>query len=364
MIEERRKKLWLKIGKSAVQPPAFLISNPKNIYFLTHFTGEGILLSTPDKNYLITDSRYAIQAQQEADCCEIIIQDLKEDDAQNISLSHLLAQLKITELGFEANSLKVKDYLKYQQIIPHLKLYPFTNVIEQIRMIKDPSEIDLIAQAAQIANKSFQETMTCLSAGISEINLANQLNYNMRRNGAKKEAFDLIVTSGERGALIHGEPSAKQIKEGELIIVDFGCLYQGYNSDCTRTLLLGEADKRQKEVYNIVKEVQEEILQKVKAGITCYQLDKLARFSIEAKGYGAYFQHSLGHGVGLDIHELPYLNLHQQTILQANMVVTIEPGIYLPDIGGVRIEDTVVVTEKGCHILTNLPKELMISFYL
>lgn len=364
MLKERRKKLWLEINKSTHKPDSFLITNPKNVFFLTNFTGEGILLSTPGKYYLITDSRYCNQAKQEAYDCEIIIQDLQKEDAQNTCLSNLLAELKITELGFEANYLKVADYLKYQQIMPYLKLIPFNDIIEKIRMIKDQSEIAFIAEAAQIANKSFYETVSNLSEGITELILANQLNYNMRKNGAKKEAFDLIVTSGERGTLIHGEPSNKKIKAGELIIVDFGSVYNMYHSDCTRTLIIGEADKRQKEVYNIIKEVQEKILQQVKAGIECSKLDKLARAMIEEKGYGTYFQHSLGHGVGLDIHELPYLNSHQKTILQANMVVTIEPGIYLPGLGGVRLEDTIVVTETGCHILTNLPKQLMLCYYL
>jgi Xaa-Pro aminopeptidase len=185
----------------------------------------------------------------------------------------------------------------------------------------------------------------------------------MRKGGAQKEAFELIVTSGERGILIHGEPSSKLIREGELIIIDFGCVFGMYHSDCTRTIVIDEPPEEQKSIFHIIKQVQMETLQQVKAGMKCSELDSIARSMIEKSGYGNYFQHSLGHGVGLDIHELPRLNPYEQTILQPGMTITIEPGIYIPDIGGVRIEDTVLVTEKGCEILTMLPKELLISDY-
>ena len=186
----------------------------------------------------------------------------------------------------------------------------------------------------------------------------------MRNEGATKESFDLIVTSGERGALIHGEPSDKKIEPGELIIIDFGCIYGMYNSDCTRTVCIGEPGDQQKNIFNIIKEVQIETLEKVKAGVLCSELDNFARSKIAQKGYGDYFLHSLGHGVGLDIHELPRLNLNDHTVLKTGMVVTIEPGIYVPDIGGVRIEDTVVVTETGYHNLTVLPKDLSPTSYI
>ncbi len=365
MSKERIRKFWQEINKSETRPAAFLVLNPKNIFYLSQFKGEGILLSTFEQNYLITDSRYTEQAKQEAQNCIIITQDIKQNDARNIALSKLLAELKIKELGFESNFLKVADYLKFEQTMPRIKLLPFPGIIEAIRIIKDQSEIALLEKAAQIANTAFLKTISrWLAAGISEQALANQLNCNIRKEGASKESFDLIVTSGERGTLIHGEPSDKLIEEGELIIIDFGGIYHNYNSDCTRTVCLGKVDKQQEKIFNIIKEVQIETLRKVKAGMLCSELDKFARTRIEEEGYGDYFLHSLGHGVGLDIHELPRLSSNDETILESGMVITIEPGIYVPGIGGVRIEDTVVVTEKGCHNLTMLPKELLSTYYL
>lgn len=362
MIKGRIKKFWQIIKKERVSSAAFLVINPKNIFYLTQFKGEGILLLTPEQNYLITDGRYTEQAQQEAQYCEIIVQPLKESDAQTTSLTTLLTELKIEELGFESDFLKVNKYLKYQQLMPQKRLLPFPDIIETIRIFKDQSEIALIQKAAQIANQAFQETLSNLTSGVSELTLANELNYSIRRKGAAKEAFDIIVTSGERGTLIHGEPSDKKIKNDELIIIDFGAVFGGYHSDCTRTVILGKANKEQEQLFNLVKEVQLETLEQIKAGVLCDELDKYARDKFSEKRYGDYFQHSLGHGVGLDIHELPRLSSYSNTILEPNMVVTIEPGLYVPGIGGVRLEDTVVVTESGCDILTTLPKELMLSF--
>jgi Xaa-Pro aminopeptidase len=363
LIKQRIKKFWQEIKKKNTQLNAFLVINPKNVFYLTQFKGEGILLATITQNYLITDSRYIEQAKKEGQHCQIIIQELKQPNAQTNSLTKLIRELGIKEIGFESNFLKVDDYLKYQTLLPELKLTPFLNIIETIRMIKDHYEIELLKKAAQIADNAFQETVRNIQPGISELSLANQLNYNMRKGGAQKEAFDLIVTSGERVILIHVEPTSKPIREDELVIIYFGSVFEMYHSDCTRTIVLGEPHKEQKEIFHIIKQVQMETLQQVKAGLKCSELDNFARSMIEKSGYGNYFQHSLGHGVGLDIHELPRLNPYEQTILQPGMIITIEPGIYIPDIGGVRIEDTVLITEKGCEILTMLPKELLVSAY-
>ncbi len=363
MLKKRIKKFWQEIEKSGKPLTGFLVTNTKNIFYLTEFTGEGILLATSEKNYLITDSRYTEQANQEARNCQIIIQEMKQSDAQTESLCKLIGELKIKEIGFESEALQVSSYLKYQTHMPHLKLYPFQNIIETMRMIKDSDEIGMLSKSAQIATHAFRQTIDFLQADVSEIAIAAKLNYHMRENGAQKEAFDLIVTSGERGTLIHGNPSDKKIKEGELIIIDFGCIFGMYHSDCTRSLLLGNPNKEQKNIFEIIKDTQIETLQQVKAGKKCNELDDFARKMIAKSGYGDYFSHSLGHGVGLDIHELPRLSPYDQTVLQPGMIVTVEPGIYVPHVGGVRIEDTVVVTERGCQILTLLPKELSVSNY-
>ncbi len=358
LIKKRIKKLWQEIDKSKKRPSAFLVTNPKNIFYLTEFSGEGILLFTTEDNYLITDSRYTEQANQEVHDCQVIIQEMKQIDAQTESLCKLISELKIKEIGFESDSLQVSTYLKYQNRMPGLNLHPFQNIIETMRMIKDSNEIEIMKKSAQIATNSFIKTLCSLKIGVSELNIAACLNYDMRKSGAQKEAFDLIVTSGERGTLIHGRPSNKKIGEGELIIIDFGCVFGMYHSDCTRSFVLGDANKEQKKIFDIVKKTQIETLQQVMAGRKCSELDSFARKMIEKSGYGDYFSHSLGHGVGLDIHEFPRLSAYDQTVLRSGMVVTVEPGIYVPGVGGVRIEDTVVVTEEGCQILTQLPKEL------
>ena len=362
MIKDRIKKFWLELKQNSTKTKAFLVTNPRNIFYLSQFKGEGILLLTTLQNYLITDSRYTEQAEEEAQHCKIIVQALKKSDAQTASLADLVTELKIKELGFESDFLKVNAYLRYQQLMPQIKLAPFNNIVETIRTVKDPSEIELLNKAAQIADRSFREIIKNINVGISEIALANELNYNMRKNGAEKEAFDIIVTAGERGTLIHGAPSNKRIMKGELIIIDFGAVFDRYHSDCTRTLLMGKPNKEQEQIYNLVKEVQAEILQLVKPGMQCSELDKHARLRFAEKGFEEYFQHSLGHGVGLDIHELPRLSYYNDAILKPGMVIAIEPGLYIPGVGGVRIEDTVVVTENGCDILTSLPKELSLSF--
>lgn len=364
MIRKRTEEFWQRIEETGKQSSAFLLSHLKNIFYLTGFTGEGILLSSPEDNYLITDSRYTEQAKQEAGHCQIIIQEMKQSDAQTESLCQLVGELKIKELGFESEALPVSSYLKYQNRMPHITLQPFQKTIETMRMIKDPIEIELMKKSAQIATHSFAQTIDFLHDGVTERSLAARLNYTMRNNGAQKEAFDLIITSGERGTLIHGGPTEKKIREGELIIIDFGCIYGMYHSDCTRSLLLGGAGKEKIKIFEIIKSTQLETLQQVRPGAKCSDLDDFARRMIDQKGYGEYFSHSLGHGVGLDIHELPRLSQYDQTILQSGMVITIEPGIYVPGIGGVRIEDTVLVTEKGCQILTSLPKALSVSDYI
>ncbi|MBN2395091.1 MAG: aminopeptidase P family protein [Candidatus Atribacteria bacterium] len=364
MIEQRTKKLWEEIEKSGKELSLFLVTNPKNVFYLSGFTGEGILLSTPGKNYLITDSRYTEQANQEAKNCQIITQNSKMRDAQTETIRELVNQLGTKVIGYEPESLQVSSYLKYISLMKEMEFYPLHELIEKMRMLKDSAEIEVMKKSAQIATDSFRQTMSFLKEGISELAIAAQLNYNMRINGAKKEAFDLIVTSGERGIFIHGRPTEKKINQNELIIIDFGCIYEMYHSDCTRSVLLGTPSQEQKKIFEVIKQTQIETLGKVKAGQKCCDLDRFARDLIGESGYGSYFSHSLGHGVGLDIHEMPYLSPYDQTVLKPGMVVTIEPGIYIPHIGGVRIEDTVVVTEDGCQILTQLPKELTVSNYL
>ncbi len=364
MKKNRLSKLWNALNANPLQIDAFLVSNPKNIFYLSSFTGEGLLLLTRESNFLITDPRYTEQAKIETVNCEIITQDIKEPDSQIILIYQLSLGYKIKTLGFESASMTFKDFQKYEKILANIALYPFENIIEKIRVIKDSTEIEILKKSCEIATKSFLQTISSIKGNDSELSVAALLNYKMRKNGAFKESFDLIVTSGERGLLIHGQPSEKIIKDNELVIIDFGCILEMYCSDCTRSFIKGTPNDKQQKIFDIIKKTQIDTLQKIKPGVKCSDLDIFARNIITTAGYGEYFGHSLGHGVGLDIHELPRLSPNDHTTLEPGMVVTVEPGIYVPGIGGVRIEDTVVITEKGCDILTLLPKEIRISSYL
>lgn len=364
MIKKRNENFWNLLVKLDQRIIAFLVNNPINIFYLSGFTGEGLLLLTEKTNYLITDPRYTEQAFQECCQCEIIIQSIDQEDGQTNELVLLLKKLEVTRMGIESDSLKVSSYLKYLTEIPGLEMIPLSNLIEKLRRVKDSNEIDYLIKSSLIATQSFRQIIQDIADGISEIDLSAQLNHRLRQNGAIKESFDLIVTSGERTTLIHGKPSEKVIKKNEFILIDFGCIYHMYHSDCTRTLLIGNTNQEQQKIYDLIKKVQEKTLDQIEPGKRCCDLDLFARNLIGENGYGKYFQHSLGHGVGLDIHEMPRLSPNDQTLLEPGMVVTIEPGIYIPGIGGVRIEDTVLITETGYKNLTLLPKELNPELYV
>jgi len=195
--------------------------------------------------------------------------------------------------------------------------------------------------------------------GIKENDIAAEIDYQMKKKGADKPSFDTIVVSGEKSAMPHGKPGERRLKKGDFVTLDFGAVYKGYHADFTRTVVIGKASKKQKKIYEIVKKAQEEAINRIKPGMLCKEADSIAREVIKKEGYGKYFGHSLGHGVGLEIHELPRLSFLSNSKIRENSVVTIEPGVYLPDFGGVRIEDTVVVRKNGIEVLTKFTKELI-----
>jgi Xaa-Pro aminopeptidase len=358
LIKERLKIFRDKIEKENIKIEGFLVTNLKNLYYLSDFEGEGIALITKDKNYLLTDSRYTEQAQKESPDFKIITEEPNHENARIEALDKIIKKKKIKKIAFESNTLSYTDYLKYFNTFKSIEFLPTENLIEQIRMIKDKEEITIMKKAAQITTETLKEVFEMIKPGIRELDIATELSYTMRKKGAQKDAFDLIIVSGERSSLVHGKPSERKITEDELIIIDMGANYQNYNSDITRTIILGKENEKQKEIFSIVLEAQEKALEFLKPGIKCKEVDFIARNIIEKKGYGKYFGHNLGHGVGLDIHELPCVSFNDETILLPGMVITIEPGIYLPETGGVRIEDSVLITEEGYEILTWFPKIL------
>ncbi len=334
-----------------------LITNPINRTYMTGFKGStGYGIVTQDKAYLLTDSRYTQQAREQAKHFEVI----QFQNEAILAIRDLLAENNIKKLGFEEDTVSFSQYRQFEQRLDVEELIPTENLIKEFRKIKDKDEQEKMRQAAHIADLAFMYIADYIEVGMSEREIALELEFFMRNNGAMSMSFDMIVASGTRSALPHGQPTDKKIEAGDLLTLDFGCVFDGYCSDMTRTIGIKQLSDKQKEIYNVVLEAQTTALSHVKAGITGVISDKIARDIIKAQGYGAYFGHGLGHGVGCEIHEEPRLSPRGNEVLKSGMVVTVEPGIYIEDLGGVRIEDMVIVTDDGIKNLTSSPKELIL----
>jgi len=328
-----------------------IISKPENRVYFSGFTGSsGVLLVSGAENRLITDFRYLEQAEAEAP--EFIV--IRHGSDQNPTLKMEIDIMGLKRVGFEGDFYTWDAYRRLTEVAAE----PVAVHLDELRIAKDAQEIALVRQAVLLADKAFTHVLSYIKPGVRENDIALELEFHMRKNGAEKIAFDIIVASGKRSALPHGRASAKIIEVGDMITMDFGAVYQGYHSDITRTVIVGRASAKQREVYNLVLTAQLAGVAAVAPGITGREVDAAAREIITAAGYGEYFGHGLGHGVGLVIHEQPRLAPGSEIILSPGMVVTVEPGVYLPDWGGVRIEDTVVVAAAGAEVLTASSKEL------
>ena len=335
---------------------ALLLLNLGNIRYLSGFTGsDGALVVFRDDVCFLTDSRYSFQASNEVpDFRKLIYQEKAS------AISSTLNEKGARRVGFEAETMTVAARDTFAGLMPDVELVPIGAELNNLRIIKDAEELRLIGRAADIASESLLSILDKVKPGTSERNVALDLEFAMLKAGAEDKAFDFIVASGERGALPHGKASEKKILAGELVTIDFGAVYEGYNSDETVTVAVGEPDSRQREVYQIVKDAHDLALESLRPGITCKELDAKARDYIEGKGLGRYFGHGLGHGVGMDIHEKPVISFRSDAVVEEGMVFTIEPGIYLPGWGGVRIEDTVCVTGDGYRVMTKVCKDLLV----
>ncbi len=332
-----------------------LITRPENRRYTSGFTGSsGHVLLTADRNLFITDFRYKDQAAKECQDFEILLHNREK------KVIDLIAELKLSRLGFEDSFMTVKDYRSYTDELEDTSLVPIGDRIEKIRQIKRSDEIEAIRTAASIADRAFDHVLTMIKPGVTEREVALALEMQMKKLGATKLSFESIVASGKRGALPHGIASDKVIEAGELVTLDFGCVYDGYCSDMTRTIAVGEVSDEMRDIYHTVLGAQEAALAAIQAGVTGESVDKVARDIIEKAGHGDHFGHGLGHAVGLEVHESPRLAPGADDKLEAGMIVTDEPGIYVPDLGGVRIEDLVLVTDEGCEILSRSPKELIV----
>ncbi|WP_174613778.1 M24 family metallopeptidase [Virgibacillus ihumii] len=334
---------------------AILITSPYNRRYITNFTGTaGVAIVSKDEARFVTDFRYIEQANEQAADFKIV----EHKQPIHQAINEQLKELGVHKVGFEKEHVTFATYELYKESMD-VKLVPVSGLIEELRLIKTAEELEVLKQAAKIAEDAFTHIQGYIKPGVKEIDISNELEFHMRNLGAESSSFDTIVASGYRGALPHGVASDKKIQSGELVTLDFGAYYNGYCSDITRTVAVGELSDELTTIYNIVQKAQKIGVEGLKPGITGIEADALTRNYIIEKGYGDYFGHSTGHGVGLEVHEGPGLSFRSEKKLAPGMVVTVEPGIYVPDVGGCRIEDDIVITEKGYERLTLAPKELI-----
>lgn len=355
MHKERLNKLRAKLPELQVE--ALLITNGVNRTYLTGFVGSaGYVLVTAKRAVLLTDFRYVEQAAKQAPDYEVIEHATKHTD----TILELLKAEGVTQLGFEQGSVTYGQYLSYAGALQGVALVPTEGVVEKLRRIKDDEELRIMQEAADLADRTFSHILTLLKPGVSEMEIALEIEFFIRKNGGTSTSFDTIVASGERSALPHGRASERVLRSGEFVKLDFGAYYKGYCSDITRTVMLGKPTDKHKEIYDKVLEAQLACLAGLKPGLTGREGDALARDVIVRYSYGDNFGHGTGHGLGMEIHESPRLSRTDDTVLEPGMVVTVEPGIYLPGFGGVRIEDDVVLTDSGIRILTQSTKQFII----
>lgn len=336
---------------------AFLVTSPYNLRYLTNFTGSaGVAVITLNQAYFITDFRYTEQAAAQAQGFEII----KHQGSIYAEVAAICVKEEIASLAFEENHTTFAEYEVLEDTVLESSLVPIGGMIEALREVKDEAELALIQQACAIADQGFAYIIEQIKPGMTEIEVANQLDFYMRSKGATSVSFDTIVASGLRSAMPHGVASEKIIEQGDMITLDFGCYYKGYVSDMTRTFAIGDPGEKLKEIHQIVLDAQLKVNEVAKPGMTGIELDAVARDYIKSHGYGEAFGHSTGHGIGLEIHEGPNVSFRAEKAFVPGNVITNEPGIYLPGIGGVRIEDDLLITETGNKVLTHSPKELII----
>lgn len=351
-----RKRLdSVKSAMNKGQAEGILITKDENKNYMSMFYSSAFyILITRSKNYLITDFRYKEAALELEYLYEIIITNA------DYSLFDFLKELNLKVIGLEFKTATIDFYAAVERNLPDADIISFDGVIENIRAVKDADEIEKIAKAEEIGDKAFSYILNEIKPGATEKEIAFKLEMKMRELGAEKLSFDTICVSGVRTSMPHGHPGNNTIEKGDFVTMDFGCVYEGYCSDMTRTVAIGHASEEQRRVYDIVLRAQTEVCRILKAGMTGAQADAVARDIITAEGFGDCFGHGLGHGVGLEIHEAPTANPKSSEILKENMLVTIEPGIYIPQKFGIRIEDLSVITNSGIINLTKSEKELII----
>ncbi len=336
---------------------ALLVTSLPHVRYLSGFTGSnGICIITSSDAFFVTDIRYALQCREDVRGFRRIVTMVGLFDAA--SRRRLFAGCRT--VGFESHHLSYAQHRSVRKLFPHVSWKPVSDLIEQQTLIKDRNEIASFEKAVAISDRVFNDVVKIVRPGVRELEVAAEISYLHKSYGAERDAFDPIVASGTQGAFPHAKAGSKKVKSGEMVTLDFGCVVQGYASDLTRTIAVGKISRKAREVYGVVLAAQEEAIHAARPGILARELDGVARRSITAAGYGRYFSHSLGHGLGIHVHERPRISALSKERLLAGNVVTIEPGVYIAGFGGVRIEDDVVLQKNGCRVLTAAPKDLMI----
>lgn len=338
---------------------AIMITSPYNLRYFTSFGGgEGVCILTNGNINLFVDARYTEVAK--AECEGVCVIEFKKGENLFELIEKTLKENDVQTLGFEAGAVTVAEYERYKEELYDIEFKDVGDRLEKTRMIKTDEELSNIRIAESIGDKAFSEVLPYIKAGVSENDIAAEIEYKMRKFGGSKTSFETIAVSGVKSSMPHGRPSNKKIESGDFLTLDFGCVYNGYCSDMTRTVAVEKVTEEMKKVYDTVLRAQLAGLDAIKEGVCASDADAVARKIIDDSGYKGRFAHSLGHGVGIRIHELPNLSPKCDIILEENMVVSCEPGIYIPNLFGVRIEDTVAVKKTGCENFTHSPKELII----
>ncbi len=356
----RQKRLQNVLSKFRID--ALLVIHLPNIRYLCGFTGSaGALLITENKSIFFTDGRYTEQAGEEVQGAKVVIASKAPLSAVAEWLVHNAKKLRLKTLGIEAENLTVAERSRLAKNLPSgLRLRESPPLVEQQRMVKDHDELEKIRAAVLLGASLFDVALDIIRPGVKEVDVAAEMEYAARRAGAEAMSFETIIASGPRSALPHGRASEAAIPVNGFVLCDFGVILTGYCSDMTRTVHVGQPSPEARRIYEAVKDAQSAAVAAVKSGTTAARIDSAARKLLQKSGLAKYFTHSTGHGVGLEIHEPPRIAAKQEELLAPGMVVTVEPGVYISGIGGVRIEDMVVVTDEGCEVLTPTNKELIV----
>lgn len=351
MIEQRLQLLREVLRERNLD--AMIVSQPENRRYLSGFTGSaGVLVVSQERALLITDFRYFEQVKHQAPACELVEITSSTRDA----LAAQIAALGVQRVGFESHVISVETFERWKQVIDGVEWVATSDLVEDLRQVKDASEIETITEAVRIADEAMAHIMEWIRPGMTEREIAWELEVSMRTRGAEALSFTTIVASGPNAAMPHAVTSDRVVQVGDPLVIDMGALYQGYCSDLTRSFCVGEASDEYKAVWDVVLKAQLAAEEQIRAGMSGVEADAIARDIIYAAGYEGKFGHGLGHGVGLAIHEQPRASQLFTGAIPAGSILTIEPGIYLPGWGGVRIEDMAVVWEDGCQVLTQVPK--------